>query len=145
MANPFSRHWTDEIARVSTRPEYQTAKVRIIDPSAVEKEYDVDAGTVTIIGDGTVYHGQARIIGIRWAVYSGGESQANAKSLKSIRIQLPQDAVGRVRTGFSVIVEESRNTVLTDYVFFVSSDLQGSSDAARTIECSLDNDSKRAI
>lgn len=170
MAYSFKTTWNDAIAEVSTRPEFQTARIRIEDPSRVTKDYNVETGKWTITGDAVIYPnwvdlgygglpygvgyyggqkigfvpGQARIIGVRWGVQSGGESQANATTITAIRVQIPQHAVGRVKKGCKVFVESAPNTVLQNYIFTVTSDMQGSSDAARTFECSLDIDSARA-
>lgn len=143
MAFNFSTTaWFDRIAEVSTRPEFQRAVIRIFDQSqaTLVSEYDVDTGLGPIYEGGDIYEGQARIIGVRWGVQSGGESQANATTLSAIRVQIPQHAVGRVRKGCKVFVASAPNTVLQNYIFTVSSDMQGSSDAARTFECSLDID-----
>lgn len=148
----FKTTWSDEIAEVSTLPEYQTARVRIVDPSLVVKTYDVVTAQWTITGDGVIYplagsdeDGQARIIGVRWGVFSGGESQANAKTISAIRIQIPQHAVGRVKKGCKVFVESApNNPTLPNYMFSVTSDMQGSSAASRTFECALDGDYQAA-
>lgn len=142
MAVSFAtENWTDPIAAVSTRPEYQRAVIRIEDRSLLtESEYDIETGEWTIVGDPVIYTGQARVIGVRWGVQSGGESQANATTLSAIRVQIPQHAVGRVKKGCKVFVQSAPNPVLQNYIFTVTSDMQGSSDAARTFECSLDID-----
>lgn len=138
--------WHDRIAEVSTLPEYQRAVIRIEDRSLLTQEdYDIETGEWTLVGDPVIYpigdeDGRARIIGVRWGVQSGGESQANATTIAAIRVQIPQRAVGRVKKGCKVYVESAPNTVLTNYIFTVTSDMQGSSDAARTFECSLDID-----
>lgn len=146
MAYSFKTTWNDAIAEVSTREEFQTARIRIEDPSLLVKDYDIATGKWTITGDADIYPvgdetGQARIIGVRWGVQSGGESQANATTVTAIRIQIPQHAVGRVKRGLKVHVTSSpENLTLTNYVFTVNSDMQGSASAARTFECSLDVD-----
>jgi hypothetical protein len=142
MAYSFAtENWADQIASVSTRPEFQRAVIRIEDRSLLTQEdYDIETGGWTVVGDPVVYSGQARVIGVRWGVQSGGESQANATTLSAIRVQIPQRAVGRVKKGCKVFVESAPNPVLQNYVFTVTSDMQGSSDAARTFECSLDID-----
>ena len=151
MAYSFKTTWNDAIAEVSTREEFQTARIRIEDPSLLtQSDYDIETGEWTIIGDPVIYPvgdetGQARIIGVRWGVQSGGESQANATTISAIRVQVPQHAVGRVKKGCKVFVGSAPNTVLQGYVFTVTSDMQGSSDAARTFECALDIDSIRGV
>lgn len=151
MAYSFKTAWNDAIAEVSTREEFQTARIRIEDPSLLtQSDYDIETGEWTIVGDPVIYPvgdetGQARIIGVRWGVQSGGESQANATTISAIRVQVPQHAVGRVKKGCKVFVESAPNTVLQGYVFTVTSDMQGSSDAARTFECALDIDSIRGV
>lgn len=133
--------WPDRVAQVSTRPEFQRAVIRIEDESLLtQSDYDIETGEWTIEGDPVIYSGQARVIGVRWGVQSGGESQANATTISAIRVQIPQHAVGRVKKGCKVFVESAPNPVLQNYIFTVTSDMQGSSDAARTFECSLDID-----
>jgi len=151
MAYQFPTYatWSDEIAEITGSEEFQRARIRIEDSSLVTKVYDVETAQWEITGDPVIYplaeeNGQARIIGVRWGVQSGGESQANATTISAIRIQIPQHAVGRVKKGCKVFVESAPNMVLTNYIFTVTSDMQGSSDATRTFECSLDGDVERA-
>lgn len=146
MAYSFKQNWNDAIAEVSTQEKYQMARIRIEDPSLLVKDYNIETGEWTITGDAVVYptgdeKGQARIIGVRWGVQSGGESQANATTVTAIRIQVPQYAVGRVKRDLKVhVVASPSNPTLPNFVFTVNSDMQGSSAAARTFECSLDLD-----
>lgn len=150
MAYKFPTYevWSDEIAEVTGSEEYQTAVIRIEDSSLVTKDYDVETAAWTITGDPVIYPvgdetGQARIIGVRWGVQSGGESQANATTISAIRVQIPQHAVGRVKKGCKVFVESAPNMSLTNFIFTVTSDMQGASAATRTFECSLDIDVER--
>ena len=139
----FAKDWAQEVADVSTLPEFQTATVRLEDPSLLVPtgEYDIETGTQEFTGDPVIYRGQARIIGVRWGVESGGESQANAKTVKAIRIQFLYNAVGRVRKGFVLYVEDGgRNPNLENYLFTGASDIQGSASAARTVEFYVDSD-----
>jgi hypothetical protein len=151
MAYRFASEWPDEIAEESTKPEYQTAVVRIEDPSLVVKDYNVDTAVWTITGDPVIYPvggeaGQARLIGVRWGVFTGGESQANTATISTVRMQLPYQALGRVRRGMKVfVVSVPRNPALESLIFTVTSDLQGSSAAARTFELSLDGDVEKAV
>lgn len=145
MAYNFgTMEWQDRIAQVTGREEFQRARIRIEDPSLVTSVYDVETAEWTITGDSVVYAGQARVIGVRWGVQSGGESQANATTISAIRVQIPQHAVGRVKKGCRVFVDSAPNEVLTNYIFTVSSDMQGSSAATRTFECSLDIDVRKS-
>lgn len=139
----FNKTWAEEIAEISTQREYQTADIRIIDPELIERDYNEDTAQWTVLGDGEIYCGRARIIGVRWGVESGGESQANATTISSIRIQVPHEAVGRVHKSCRVYVTCSvGNTTLTQALFTVTSDIQGSSSAARTFEAAYDADVK---
>lgn len=148
MAYSFAvANWADEIAEESTKSEYQQAVIRIFDKSqaTLVSEYDIETGLGPIYEGGDLYplgdeDGRARIIGVRWGVQSGGESQANATTISAIRVQIPQHAVGRVKKGCKVFVASAPNLVLSSYIFTVTSDMQGSSSAARTFECSLDID-----
>lgn len=157
--------WAETISRVSTRPEFQNALIRIVDTSLIEYgEYDIETGTQDVTGDGVVYRGRARLIPVRWGTFTGGESQANSATLSAVRIQIPrldntesEDFGGepfgeeefganstltlRVKRGCKVFVETcERNPVLEDLVFNITSDLQGSMSAARTFEAALDGD-----
>lgn len=150
MAYSFTvENWADEIAQESTKSEYQQAVIRIFDKSqaTLVTPYDIETGLGPIYTGGDIYpigdeDGRARIIGVRWGVQSGGESQANATTISAIRVQIPQHAVGRVKKGCKVFVESAPNLVLSSYLFTVTSDMQGSSPASRTFECSLDIDVK---
>ncbi len=150
MAYSFTvENWADEIAQESTKSEYQQAVIRIFDKSqaTLVTPYDIETGLGPIYTGGDIYpigdeDGRARIIGVRWGVQSGGESQANATTISAIRVQIPQHAVGRVKKGCTVFVESAPNLVLSSYLFTVTSDMQGSSPASRTFECSLDIDVK---
>lgn len=142
MGYTFSvKPWFERVADRSTLPEFQVATIRVDDPSLLTESYDVDSGAYTSSGDATIYTGRARIIGARWGVNAGGESQANATTLAAVTIQVPRTAFSRVKRGCKVFVMASPgNPVLTGYVFTVTSDLQGSSAAARTFEAALDVD-----
>jgi hypothetical protein len=150
MAYSFTvDNWADEIAEESTKLEYQQAVIRIFDKSqaTLVTPYDIETGTGPIYTGGDIYplggeDGRARIIGVRWGVQSGGESQANASTISAIRVQIPQHAVGRVKRGCKVFVVSAPNLVLSSYLFTVTSDMHGSSPASRTFECSLDGDVK---
>lgn len=156
-----SEDWTAPIHAVSTQPRFQKSKIRIEDHSLiVPGEYDVDTGTYTEpTGDPVVYEGQARLIGIRWGTFTGGESQANATTLSAIRVQIPNARFdegygeddygddyagglsGRVKRGCKIFVLDSpNNPALNGLILTITSDLQGSSAAARTFEASLDAD-----
>ena len=132
--------WAREVAEVSTLPEFQNAQVRFVDPSLIESEYDPDTAEWTVTGDGVLYSGQARVIGVRWGVFSGGASN-NPGTETAIRIQVPRFGAGRVRKGVKVYVDDAPfNPVLETYLFAVTSDMQGSAAGARTFECALAGD-----
>lgn len=147
MGYQFPDSWTDEIAEISTLPEYQTAVIKIVDPSSGNRTYNPDTNTWTGSLGASVYEGQARIIGIRWSVFYGGEASANAQNITGVRVQLPREKDGgtstfsRIRRGYKMFVTDCPQTpVLKDMIFSVSSDFQGSSSASRTIEFALDGD-----
>lgn len=145
MAHRFTEYenWADEIAEISELPEFQTAKIRIVDPNLITRDYNEDTATWTITGDGVIYDGRARVIPVRWGVHSGGESQANATTLSAMRVQIPRTGATdiRVNKGLKVFVDESpHNLSLVNRIFAVTSDLQGSSSASRTFECMADID-----
>lgn len=137
--------WPDAIARISTQPRFQKSQIRIEDHSLITQgEYDVETGTYSeSSGDPTVYEGQARLIGIRWGTFTGGESQANATTLSAIRVQIPKtpETTVRVKRGCKIFVLDSpNNPALNGLILTITSDLQGSSAAARTFEAALDAD-----
>lgn len=137
--------WTDAIRRVSEQARFQTSVIRIEDPSlVVPGEYDPDTGEYgDDVGDPVLYTGQARIIPVRDGNFTRGEDQANATTLVPIRIQIPRDASTdiRIRRGCKVFVESAPDALhLTDRLFTISSDLQGSSAGARTFEAMADVD-----
>lgn len=156
-----SEDWTAPIHAVSTQSRFQKSKIRIEDYSLITPgEYNVDTGTYTEpTGDPVIYEGQARLIGIRWGTFTGGESQANATTLSAIRVQIPNarfdegygedeygdnysgGLYGRVKRGCKIFVLDSpNNPALNGLILTITSDLQGSSAAARTFEAALDAD-----
>lgn len=140
-----SEDWTAPIHAVSTQSRFQKSRIRIEDHSLiVPGEYYVDSGTYTEpTGDPVVYEGQARLVGIRWGTFTGGESQANATTLSAIRVQIPKtpDTTVRVKRGCKIFVIDSpNNPALNGLILTITSDLQGSSAAARTFEAALDAD-----
>lgn len=140
---PLKSAWPDVIANISTRPEFQNATVRLEDPSRLVADPDFDPledDEATYTGDPLVYEGRARVIGIN----RGNENneQANEKTIKSVRIQFPQNAFGRVGKGFKLyVLQADRNPALETYVFTPVSNIQGSNAAARTLEFAVDEDS----
>lgn len=140
----FESSWGREVAKITERPEFQEASIRILDPSAIDPDdYNVDSGE----WDGgdpdadEVYSGPARVIGIRSGSSNLGSNQGNAATISAIRFQLPFADAVRVRKGFKVFVDEAPNPILSEYVFTVTSDIQGSTPGARTIHAALDGDS----
>ena len=87
----FPTEWPDEIAEVSTDPEYQNALVTLIDPErVVDGEYDTETGEYgPVTDDGSVWHGRARLIGVRWGVTRLNEDTWNADTQTAIRAQFP--------------------------------------------------------
>lgn len=137
--------WADEIIPITTDPKYQNSTIRIFDQSqaTLVQEYDVVTNTGPIYEGGNIYEGQARIIGVRWGVSYGGESQGNAYTQKTLRVQLPYDSVDRVKKGCKIFfVDAPRNPALLDQVAVVTSDFQGGMAASRTIEAALSGDSE---
>lgn len=143
MVYQFPTEWPDEVVAVSTLPEFQNATVRIIDPSLSTSSYDVVTDEYTYVGDPEIYSGQARLIAPRWGSDITGASSTNAFTETTILVQLPYQAVGRVRKGFKLFVDEcTRNPNLIGLVFVATSDFQGSNAAARTVQFKLDGDSE---
>lgn len=145
MAYKFADNWADEIAEVTESEEYQTATVRIKDPSLAVTPAGYNEATATwtpSTGSQVIYEGRARIIGVRWGVFSGGESQANSTTLKSVRVQVPfSELPERVKRGCLVYIASSPdNLALEGLILKVTSDFQGSSAASRTFECGMDQD-----
>ena len=107
MAYQFNTFWSDEIAEETGKSEYQSVEVQIIETSVVP-EYNVITGKYTYPPgyDPEIYAGQARIIFPRWGVFTGGESQNNAKTNNVARLQIPQHALGAVVARPAVLLIE---------------------------------------
>lgn len=139
MAFKFAENWTDEIAEASE--EFQNGVVQVIDPSLIESSYDIETGEWTVTGDGVLFEGPVRVMPIRWGVNLEGETTANSSVVTAVTVQVPKNAIGRVARGWTVkVVECADNPTLVDYVFRVTSGLQGSNAASRTFECAVDGD-----
>lgn len=136
------KHWSQEVAEVSGRAEFQTCTMQIIDPSLIDVDYDIDTGIETVVGDGVIYDGQARLIGVRRGVNYEGANQGNSKVITAIRVQLPHDALPqRLEKGFmGKVTAAPLNPSLTQYVYTLASALQGSSAGSRTLEFNVDGD-----
>lgn len=171
MPFQFRVDWPDIVSEISTRPEFQTARVRIEDPALATEDYDIETGETTLTGDPVIYRGRARVIGIRASQSVNGEVSGNSTSLVAVRVQLPRtgtDELGygenefgedeygqtvedeflttslRVVKGCVLYVESApRQEVLETYVFTAVSDFQGSSSASRTFEFAVDLDATR--
>lgn len=147
----FTSNWAEEIAEISTHPEFQTALVRLEDPDlrVPITEYDIDTGEQTFSGNPVVYHGQARIIAVRWGIDSTNLYQANPSTLSDMRVQFPRvDENGNstffgARKGFKLFIESAPKTPsLERLILTCTSDIQGSTSAARTFQFSVDGDSE---
>ena len=143
MAYQFGAFWSDEIAAETGKSEYQSVEVQIIDTSIVP-EYNVITGEYTYPPgyDPQIYAGQARLIFPRWGVFTGGESQNNAKTNNVARLQIPQHALGAVvaRGHRFKVTAAVRNPSLVGRGGTITSDAQGGSAATRTFEASWDGD-----
>lgn len=158
MAVSFSQNWNNEIAAETEKDEYQTCTISILDPNEVwypGPNYDTDPTDLTKKGydpltntylepviDGIVYEGRARFIPVRAAIYHGGESQANAMTVRAMRFQLPQfEGPLYIRMGLKVQFQAApRNPSLVGRWASVTDDFQGSSAATRTFNASMDID-----
>lgn len=133
-------NWADEIAEVTTDPEFQTATIRIFRVK-IAGEWDMETNIRTGQVIETVYDGQARLVPVRWSTFQQAAASMNTRAEQSIRIQIPKDAVSRALTGWMVEVTAApRNPGLVGRTLKVQADFQGSSSAARTFDCAYDND-----
>lgn len=137
--------WADAIAKETEKRDYQTADIYIFPPGAqpTADDYDWQTGDLkNDVSNSATYSGQARIIGVRWGTYTQGDAQENATSIKSVRVQVPKNAIGRIEHGSYVnFVSVPGNPALESRILTVTSDFQGGSSAARTFECAVDSDS----
>lgn len=133
-------NWTDEIAEVSE--QYQNAEVELLDPSLVTYgPFDPVTNKRTSTGDPLVWEGFARIIPPRWGVNRQGSDTGNASTQTSVLIQFPKKAFGRVKRGMKLtVVTCEDNPGLETMLFKVTSGLQGSNAASRTVEFAVDGD-----
>jgi hypothetical protein len=149
--------WAERIQKITERPEFQTSRVRIIDPSLIEGgEYDVDTDTYApITNDGVIYPiadhpderirtGQARVIPLRDGNFSMNADQANPTTITAIRVQIPRTAATdiRLRRGVKVIVDYAPASHLTDRLFSIHDDLQGATAASRSFVAMADMDAE---
>lgn len=138
--------WASEVQAISESPEFQTSRIRIIDPSLIEGgEYDVDTDTYTpITNDGEVYNGQARVIPLRDGNFSMNSDQANPTTLTAIRIQIPRTAATdiRLRRGVKIVVESAPSAHLNNRLFSIHDDLQGGTAASRSFIAMADMDAE---
>lgn len=134
---------------MSTLSEFQNIAVTLIDPAAVEQDYDIDTGETVTISDGEFWSGPARLIAVRWGVNRENSETANPDTQTSIQVQfprnpnfgLPEAPLYRLVRGITLRVDEaSENPALTSMVFTCTSDIQGGNAASRTIEFALSGD-----
>jgi len=140
------KKWFEEIADETGKRDYQTCDITLADPSEIAEEYNYDTGKYEVLGDGVFYIGQARLIAVRRGVNYEGSTQNNAKTITSIRIQIPSHAAARrVQRGtIARVTSAPHNPTLETYTFTLSSDIHGSSAATRTFEFNVDGDSRGA-
>lgn len=137
----FPDRWTDEIEEITGGDQYQNASVTVFDPSLLTETYDIDNGTWLVTGNGDVYSGAARIIGIRWGVSRENSDTSNPTTIKNVRVQFPKNATARMKKGMKMRVTAcTDNPSLETFLFTVTTDFQGSNAATRTVEFSVDGD-----
>lgn len=141
----FKTNWTDEIAEITTRSEFQNCTVRIErNEPDVQGEYDIDTGKWTYPSgaDPVIYEGRARIQPIRWGVFAGGESQARSRVVTSITIQLPKNTIGPTRLGYKlkVVSADDAEVYLKNQWYNITEGNQAGAQASRTLEASVDGD-----
>lgn len=142
MAYSFSSKWTDDIAEVSTLPEFQNATVEITFATS-DGEYDIETGQGGNRVIETLYSGQARVIAVRTSVFRQAAAQMNSHVSEFVRVQIPKNATGRVLTGSVVRIVSAPDTpALEGRRLMVNSDFHGASSASRTLECGYDNDQR---
>lgn len=142
MAYSFSTKWTDEIANVSSSPEFQTAEVTIT-YAVSDGEYDIETGQGGERIIETLYSGPARVIAIRTSVFRQAAAQMNSHVSEFVRVQIPKNATGRVLTGSVVTIDSAPDTPsIEGRRLMVNSDFHGASSATRTLECGYDNDQR---
>lgn len=115
--------------------------IKPVDKNGVVLEM-APSGWAAVPVDASVYSGQARFIPIRAGVFHGGEAQANASTIRSMRFQLPQyDGPLYIRKGLSVkFTAVPYNPSLLGRWATVTDDFQGSTTATRTFNASMDID-----
>ena len=125
MSYSFAENWAQEIADVSSLPEFQNA-------------------TITLYSGGSVITGaenmRARIIGVRSTLDVNGRQSGDATGSKALRIQFPYESYpSRVERGTRVrIVDGGRNPAMEDYLVTVDSDNMSSQRASHTLDCTVD-------
>lgn len=142
----FDKTWFEEIGEITSDAEYQTCEVEFTDPAKVSVKHNPDTGEKTVVKQpgSVLYSGQARLIAVRRGVNYEGATQKNSKTITGIRVQTPMKSLpfSVVKSMKAVVTSASYNPTLERYVFTLSSDIHGSSAAARTFEFNVDGDSQ---
>lgn len=117
--------------------------VRRVDGRGVVLELS-PSGWVSAPVDSVVYSGQARMIPVRASVWSGGEAQLNATSVRAVRFQVPSEFRGvRFHVGAIVtFLDVPFNGSLVGRTAKVTDDFQGSTTGSRTFNAMMDADSE---
>lgn len=133
--------WTDEIASESEKQ--QNADVTLVDDSLiVYGDYNPLTNQRPIVsGDPNVWSGKARIIPARWGVNRENDHTGNSMTVNSITVQIPKNAVGRMKRGIQLRVDACEdNPTLPGRLFTLTSDIQGGHAASRTFEFEMSGD-----
>ena len=122
MPTPPAGSWAQQIADVSSRPEFMNATIQLR------------------IGTTVLVETRARIIGVRSQEDVSSPSSGTATGTKAIRVQFPFEAYPeRVERGVLVrVVDGGRNPALEARLIVVEADNMSSQRASHTLECAMD-------
>jgi hypothetical protein len=136
----FKKSWSDEIAEITTGGTYQNALIEIVDPSLMLETYDYTTNTYLFQNDGVVYRGRARVGTRTGQLDVPPGDRGNPTGEKKVIFQIPPNAYfGPIKRNFRIrIVDGGESYPLEFYMFTVSSDVNSSHMASRTIEAIAD-------
>lgn len=113
--------------------------IHIIDPTLIETATDIKAGTMTVINDGRVWSGYARIQPIRNTVNSWRATNPTTTRIVQFWVEFPDEQEIDLRPGLRIAVEFGGNDPwLTEYQYVVVGALNSSQAWQRTIDTQVD-------
>lgn len=145
MIDFFSMSWGQEIAEISTQPEFQAVVVRVElkNPEGKSGEFNFETNEYEDFEEPVVlYEGPARFAPIRWGVDSRNTHIFNSSTTTRLRFQFPYGVMQQNVPAASRIwiVEAPRSPHMIGGTAVVTADVQNSDNGARTLETEWNSD-----